>query len=235
MVLGMYDSQPGPPTRFARGRWVRAAAGLAAAALLVGGGAVIGAHLSGGSGQATVTTRLASSETISGVTTSALGTSLLGSQAVANAVTGQASELNLAGLRACLAKARRLAKNGHPKAARAKLRACLREYHAGGLVLVLRLFRLGGEYGQVTFKAKTGTRVVAFERGVVESTSGGSAAVKAADGTTWTWELVGKTVVVRVGARERVRAGKLAPGQRVFVVGTVVGGTDDARLIVIRG
>jgi len=95
MVLGMYDSQPGPPTRFARGRWVRAAAGLAAAALLVGGGAVIGAHLSGGSGQATVTTRLASSETISGVTTSALGTSLLGSQAVANAVKAAKVETSL--------------------------------------------------------------------------------------------------------------------------------------------
>jgi hypothetical protein len=230
----MHDSQPGPRARLARGRRLRAAAGLAAAALLVGGGAVLGAHLSAGSSQATVTTRLASSET-TGVTTSALGISLLGSRAVANAVEGQASELNLAGLRACLAKARRLAKSGHPKAARAKLRACLREYHAGGLVLVIRLFRLGGEYGQVTFKAKTGTRVVAFERGVVESVSGGSVAVKAADGTTGTWELVGKTVVVRVGARERVRAGKLATGQRVFVVGTVVGGTDDARLIVIRG
>jgi hypothetical protein len=233
-VLGMYDSQPGSRTRPAH-RGIRVAAGLAAAALLVGGGAVLGAHLTAAGSRATVTTRLASSETLTGVNTSALGISLLGSQAVTSAVSGQAGKLNLKGLRACLAQARRLARNGHRQAARAKLRACLREYHAGGLILVLRLFRLGGEYGQVTFKTKSGTAVVAFERGVVQSVSGQTAAVKAADGTTWTWDLISKTVVVSVGAGKGVHAGKLAQGQRVFVVGTVVGGTDDARLFVIRG
>ncbi len=96
-----------------------------------------------------------------------------------------------------------------------------------------RLMRLGGEHGQITFKTKKGTKTVAFMRGIIQRASSGSFAVKDADGSALTWNLVTKTVVIR--ARERVAAAVLATGQRVFVVGPVVGGTDEARLIIIRG
>ena len=96
-----------------------------------------------------------------------------------------------------------------------------------------RLLRLGGEHGQITFKTKQGTKTVAFARGVVQRTSSGSFAVKDADGNSLTWNLGSKTLVVR--ARKRVGASALATGQRVFVVGLVVGETDKARLIIIRG
>jgi hypothetical protein len=113
-----------------------------------------------------------------------------------------------------------------------------RHHHARGLVLLRRLLHVRrAEYGQITFKTKKGSRTVAFERGVIQTASSGSVVVKAADGTTMTWHLVGKTAVIRVKnrTRDRASASALAAGQRVFVVGAVVGGTDNARLIIIRG
>ena len=117
----------------------------------------------------------------------------------------------------------------------------------GRLHLLRRLLRVGGEHGQITFKTKKGSRTVAFERGLVQSATSGTVVVKAADGTTMTWHLASKTVVVRVKAHNRkihirkiravtrASASALATGQRVFVVGAVVGGADNARLIIIRG
>lgn len=203
-------------------------AGLALAALLVGGGVALGANL---------TTGNASSQT---------GVTLVSSSAVRSAALGG---FPWAGLRKCLVAARQLAQSGHRVAARAERRACLRRYHAGGLLLLRRLLLLGGEHGQITFGTKKGTRTVAFERGVVQTASSHSVVIKAADGSTLTWHLVSKTAVVRVQNRgrgririrgknrgiDRVSASALAAGQRVFVVGAVVGGTDRARLVIIRG
>jgi len=213
-------------------RWMAA---LAAAALLVGGGVALGANLTAGDAKSQASVRLVSNSAIKNV---ALG-----------GLSGPRLRHDLAGLRKCLAAARQLRKSGHHAAARAKRRACVRQYHARGFLLLRRLLRSGGEHGQITFKAKKGTRTVAFERGVVQAVSSSSVVIKAADGTTLTWHLVSKTAVVRVKNRlkhrlrvlgknrsiDRVSASALAAGQRVFVVGAVVGGTDDARLIIIRG
>jgi hypothetical protein len=216
-------------------RWL---AGLAAAALLVGTGVVIGAHL-------TATTAPSSTKSVLTASTDRAVSSMFGTQATVTSVS--AAELpagastglraDLAGLRKCLATARRLAWAGHLAAARALRLACIRKYHAGGLLLVRRLFLLGAEHGVITFQTKKGTVTVAFERGVIQDvvpeTVSGSVVVEAADGSTLTWELISKTVIVQAKKLASVKA--LAVGQRVFVVGAVVGGADDARLIIVRG
>jgi hypothetical protein len=200
-------------------RTIRWMVGLAVAALLVGGGIALGANLTA-SGPSEASLKLVSSQAITG-----------------SAVTSGTLKQDLAGLRKCLAAARHLAKTGHHAAARAKRHACLRQHHVGRLLLLRRLLRSRAEHGQVTFKTKKGTRTVAFERGLVQSATSSSVVVKAADGTTWTWNLVSKTVVAQAKNRvvTRTSASALAAGQRVFVVGAVVGGADKARLIIIRG
>jgi hypothetical protein len=91
---------------------------------------------------------------------------------------------------------------------------------------------LGAIHGQLTFSGANGTRTVAFERGVIKSVSTGSIVVAASDGTTMTWNLVTNTAIVH--ARQRVSATTLAAGQHVLVIGPVLSGADDARLIVIH-
>jgi len=97
---------------------------------------------------------------------------------------------------------------------------------------LVRLRALGGLHGQFTFRTKSGTRTLAFTRGVLESASTGQLVVKSADGTSWTWDLVGNTVVREQG--KIVARTALADGEQVFVGGPVVSGASDARLIVIR-
>ncbi len=57
-------------------------------------------------------------------------------------------------------------------------------------------------------------------------------AVRADDGTTWTWVLTGTSVVRENGTREP--ACTPAQGETVFAGGLVTNKTRDARLIVIR-
>jgi hypothetical protein len=95
-----------------------------------------------------------------------------------------------------------------------------------------RLRRLGGVDGEFTFHNKTGFHTLAFERGIVQSVSGSDVVIKAADGTTWTWQIVSDTVVRKNGAKTTTSA--LSAGETVFAGGPVVSGTKDARLIVIR-
>jgi len=98
---------------------------------------------------------------------------------------------------------------------------------------VLRFFLLRGVDGQFTVRTLQGTlRTLAFERGVVQSVSSSAVVVRAADGTTWTWDLVGNTVVREHG--QKTSASSLATGDPVWVGGPVVSGAKDARLIVIR-
>jgi hypothetical protein len=95
-----------------------------------------------------------------------------------------------------------------------------------------RLRRLGGIDGQFTFETKTGPKTLAFERGTIQSVSGPDVVVRAKDGTTWNWALVGDSVVRQDGSKTTSSA--LSAGQLVFVGGPVVRGTHDARLIVVR-
>jgi hypothetical protein len=90
---------------------------------------------------------------------------------------------------------------------------------------------LRGIRGQITFESARGPRTLAFERGTVGSVTPAAVTVTAADGTTWTWHLARDTVLRRAG--RRVSAASLARGERVFAGGPLVGGADDARLIVI--
>jgi hypothetical protein len=95
-----------------------------------------------------------------------------------------------------------------------------------------RLRHLGGVDGTATFHNKTGFHTISFQRGTVQSVSGGNVAVKSADGTTWTWHIVSDTVVRQNGSKTTASA--LSAGETVFAGGPVVSGTRDARLIVIR-
>jgi hypothetical protein len=95
-----------------------------------------------------------------------------------------------------------------------------------------RLRRLGGIDGQFTFETKAGPKTLAFERGTIQSVSGGDVVVRAKDGTTWSWTLVTDSVVREDGTK--TTSSSLAAGDLVFVGGPVVRGTHDARLIVIR-
>jgi len=98
---------------------------------------------------------------------------------------------------------------------------------------IARLRRLGGMYGEVAFRGNDGTtRTLAFERGVVTS-AGGDLVVRAANGTTWTWQYTASTVVRESGAK--VSRSDLASGEHVLLAGPVVSGARDARLIVIAG
>ena len=85
---------------------------------------------------------------------------------------------------------------------------------------------------EVTFHNKTGFHTLSFERGTIQSVSGSDVVIKAADGTTWTWQIVSDTVVRKNGAKTTTSA--LSAGETVFAGGPVVSGAKDARLIVIR-
>jgi hypothetical protein len=106
----------------------------------------------------------------------------------------------------------------------ARLRHCRR-------ALLLRLVR--GMYGQVTYHGQAGAITLAFERGTVESAGGGHLVVRAADGTTWSWDLASNSVVRERGGKAPSSA--LSHGAQVFVAGNVSSGAKDARLVLIRG
>jgi hypothetical protein len=200
-----------PPRRRSRAAWW--GAGLALAAVLAGGGAIAATHLassgsplpSGPTGQAAV-----------------LNTMLNSAASPASATADTAS----AGTAAtpCRNRAAKLKAAGFPGLAQAVVRRC------GHPLRRLRL--LGGIHGVFTFETKSGPQTLAYERGVIESVSGGNVEVQATDGTLWTWVVQSDTVVRQNG--EKVTASALADGQQVFAGGPVVGGAYDARLIVIR-
>jgi hypothetical protein len=95
-----------------------------------------------------------------------------------------------------------------------------------------RLRHLGGVDGTVTFHNKTGFHTLSFERGTIASVSGSDVVIKAADGTTWTWQIVSDTVIRKGGAKTTTSS--LSAGETVFAGGPVTNGARDARLIVIR-
>ena len=241
----------GPPPRPRGSRSLRWSAGVALAALLAGGGALAATGLtsspapaaSGSAEQAAALNTILSSAsspaagsasapasspaTGSGAVTASSSTapsaaSSADAAALSSAAPVSANQGPVAGR--CRRAVVRLRAASHPRAARVVGRFCRNR--------LVRLRVLGGMHGQFTFKTKSGTRTLAFARGVLESTSTGQLVVRSADSTTWTWNLVGNTVV-----RERgkvVTRTALADGQQVFIGGPVVSGANDARLIVIR-
>jgi hypothetical protein len=62
--------------------------------------------------------------------------------------------------------------------------------------------------------------------------NGTSIVVQAADGSSWTWQLV-STTVVRDGTG-KISESSLAVGEQVWVGGPVISGVKDARLIFVR-
>jgi hypothetical protein len=105
--------------------------------------------------------------------------------------------------------------------------------HHPGLGAIARLRRLGGMYGQFSVRTKSGaTRTITFERGVVTS-AGSDLLVKAANGTTWTWQFTPATVVRKGGAKGT--RSDVSAGEHVIVAGPLAAGARDARLIVVRG
>jgi hypothetical protein len=232
------QAPPGAPGGAPRRRHPLAwTAGLVAAAALGAGGIAAGVALAGHSSPAASTPTAGT-----GTPGAALNTALnsadasralaLTSSSGAAVSGGSAGSTAAHPCAAALKTARADRQAGHPAAARAALRA------AGARCRFLRhrLFRVAlrrGIDGQFTFRGKGGTiRSVAFQRGIVQSASGSTIVVHAADGTTWTWDLVSSTVVRESGQKTTTSA--LTTGEPVWVGGPVVSGAKDARLIVIR-
>ena len=241
----------GPPQRPRGRRSLRWSAGIALAALLAGGGALAATELtsnpapatSGSAEQAAALNTILStaSSPATGSASAPASSPAAGSGAVtasSSTALSAASSADAAALSSsapvsanrgtvagrCRRAVVRLRATRHPRAARVVGRFCRNR--------LVRLRVLGGLHGQFTFRTKSGTRTLAFARGVLESTSTGQVVVGSADSTTWTWNLVGNTVV-REGGKVVARTA-LADGQQVFVGGPVVSGANDARLIVIR-
>ena len=245
-----------PPVPRHHSRSLRWGAGVALAALLAGGGAVAASHLTGGStpvslasnsastaarptGQAAQLNKMLNSAAspnaasaagafgsppAAGTTSSPPAAGTTGSPSASRAARPAArGAARIGRIARCRRVVVRLWVTGHPRAARAVARAC----HLIGWV-----HPLGGMYGQFTFRTKSGIRTIAYERGTVQSDSGGSVVVRAADGTTETWSLTSDTIVRQDGRRTTDSA--LSQGEQVFVAGPVVGGAHDIRLAVIR-
>ena len=156
-----------------------------------------------------------------------------GAAATSGAGTGTAAAAPAVRRCARLARAARVARQaGHPRLSRAARAATVRCRFIRRRVV--RFFLLRGVDGQFAFRTAAGAiRTLAYERGVIESVSGGSSiVVRAADGTTWTWDLVGNTVVRDPGGK--ISESTLAVGEPVWVGGPVVSGAKDARLIFVR-
>jgi hypothetical protein len=218
-VSGSQDSR----SRGARSG-VRWGFGIAAGALLLCGAAATGVALTSGSPAAAGPTGQAA--VLNSVLSGASSPASAGHDA---ALTGAAPSRHPAAAR-CRKAIRRLQAAGRPGAALLVRRACLR-------LALPRPRLLGGIHGQFTFSTGSGPRTLAYERGVVESASATAIVVRAADGTTWTWQLTGSTIVR--ASHKRATASVLSAGQRVFAAGPVVsstasGGRHDARLIVVR-
>jgi hypothetical protein len=219
-------------------------AGLVAAVALAAGGIVAGISLAGHSSPA-ASTSAATGTGAPGTQAAALNTALnsagnpgslaLTSSSAAAGVAGASAAGAATTAHPCAAalKAARAArKAGHPAVARAA-RAAAGPRCRGLRHRVVRVALLRGIDGQFTFRGKGGTvRTLAFERGVVQSVSGSDVVVRAADGTTWTWDLVSSTVVRENGSRTSPSA--LATGEPVWVGGPVLSGVKDARLVVIK-
>jgi len=195
-----------------------------------------GAAAQGSGAPASQAALLDATLTAAGAPNAAVTTSAAGATAPASgSAAGTGATATAPAVRRCaqLRRAARAARRaGHPRlseADRAALARCRFIRHR-----IVRFFLLRGVDGQFSFKAADGTvRAIAYVRGVIESVSNGtSIVVKAADGSSWAWQLVGTTVVR--DSSGKISQSTLAVGQPVWVGGPVVGGVKDARLIFVR-
>jgi hypothetical protein len=221
--------------------------GLAAAALLIGAGTAAGLSLLGhsspspaqaqvspaGARQAALLNSALSHAGSPGSLGTALSATELGGGGTPGGARAGAAARGTAAP-AC-ARARRAA-----WAARRAARPGLARWFQHGAARC-RLFRhrvfafllLRGVDGQFTIQTRRGIKTLAYERGVIQSADAGkSIVVKAADGTTWTWDLVSTTVVR--DRQGKVPASTLTGRTPVWVGGPVTGGAKDARLIILR-
>jgi hypothetical protein len=198
---------PAAPRRWS-GRTRRILTTAAASTVLLGAGAGIGVAMTGGASASTAQTSPSS-------TASASPGATAGSGATSGSGSTRTSR--------CTKLVEQLVAGGHPRLAIRLHALCTRP--------LLRLALVGGEHGTVTFNTKNGPTTALFERGTVESDTGSEITVTAADNTTWTWDVTGSTVARQNGGK--VSASDLN-GDQVFVVGTVVNGANDARLIRVR-
>ncbi len=103
----------------------------------------------------------------------------------------------------------------------------------GGRRVAWILRRLRGVHGELTLRAANGGfRDITFERGIIVAVSATDVTVRAADGTTWGWMLMGNTFVRKDGAR--ASGSSLATGDPVFVGGPEHATVRGARLIIVR-
>ncbi len=153
----------------------------------------------------------------------AIGIAMTGGASAATSGSGSTQHQRAAA--ECQGLAALAKSNGHPIAAERIEALCRRSR-------LLRMVAAGGIYGSITFKAKDGTRTLAFERGTVASVADSVITVRAVNGTTWTWDITTSTVIRENG--RKVALSRLADGERVLVAGQVVSGTNDARLVRIR-
>lgn len=216
-----------------RHRALRWSAGIATAVLVAGGGIIAGVSLAGGK-PPTVTSSPAAASAPAAASPAPAPDGPHGQAAVLSAtlnsagspVAGSLNYSAAATVRRCLA-ARAAARATAAQAAR---RACRR---AALRRLALRGLALRGLHGEFTFRSRDGVRTLAFERGVIQSVSSGhNLVIRAADGTTWTWDLLPSTVVRQHG--RKTGTGALAAGEHVWAGGRVRAGAKDARLLVIR-
>jgi hypothetical protein len=209
------SNSPKPPPRHRRALlW---GAGLALVAMLAGGGAYAATQLSSSASPAGPTGQAAQLNDILNSAQSPTSASAASSFAQTTSSTSTANH-------PCLARAAKLKADGHTHAAEHVLLLCRSP--------LARLRLIGGEHGSFTFKTKSGSTTLAFERGQIQSVSGNNVVVQAADGTTWTWVLQSNTVIRQDGKKASTSA--LTSGEHVFAGGPVVGGAYQARLIVVQ-
>jgi hypothetical protein len=158
----------------------------------------------------------------------AIGIAMTGGASAATSDSGSTQQLTAAAQKPaaqCRSLAAEAKRNGHPILARRIDALCRRDR-------LIRMVAAGGIYGSITYKAKDGTRTLAFERGTVASLVGSVITVRAVNGTTWTWDITSSTVIRESG--HAVAQSSLSDGEQVLVAGQVVSGVNDARLVRIR-
>jgi len=202
------------------------------AGVSTGGGA---AAQGGGTGPASQAALLDATLTAAASPDATVTTSAAAATVPAAAPAGTGAPATAPAVRRCaqLARTARAARlSGHPRlsgAARAATARCrfIRRR-------IVRFFLLRGVDGQFSFRAADGTiRTLAYARGVIQSVdNGASIVVQAADGSSWTWQLVSTTVVR--DATGKISESTLAVGEPVWVGGPVAGAVRDARLIFVR-
>ena len=193
---------------------------------------MLGISLASGGSPAAGTAQPASATLTANAAIQVAAASASGTGNPASSGVTRAGGRRAADARACVRSARKLRAAGRSTAARAKLRACVRQHPRLRFLVRLRAIVRHAEHGQVTFGTRKGSRTLVFERGTIQSASSGSVVVKSTDGTTWTWDVTDSTILTSGG--HRVTASALKTGRAAVLVGLVNGGADDARRIFVR-